>query len=286
MPNFSLTQKCTLNILVSHLELLTLQQQYANNNPIYIRTANTDPFFMEHKTKPTNEDVQGIAKSLALLLSQKKLTVGDKRLCNRINTLVKQWQLPIKTATFRVPNNNLPPILMCCGPMASGKSYAAKYLGATLGYSYIESDMFHRQSSVDKMKTGVSITEDERTSYIASMCQVITAFQTLNIPTVLAFPAHTIKVRTALREQFPALRFIRFSASEEELVRRAKKRKHPYIKQGLEELIPKQVAINTPLTIVEVAAGHLEVPPEPALSTGGLLRMIVNHFRIKSKHGK
>lgn len=281
MSALSFTQKCNLNTLVSDLEMLAMQQKHKDKEPIYIRTANTDPFYEQQLTKPTTKHIKDITEKTALLTAQKKISVGDKRLLNRIARLKKIWNLPLSTATHRVPQNNLPAVFICCGPMASGKSYAARSLGGMVGYTYIETDIFHRQSSVDKMKTGVSITDEERQSYIDTMHQVIAAFLQADLPVVLAFPAHTIVVRSALTAQFPQLRFIRFSASEEELLKRAQNRKHPYIKQGVEELIPKQIAINAPLSATEVAKGHLEVPPTPQLSTGKLLRSITDHFRKK-----
>lgn len=281
MSALSFTQKCNLNTLVSDFEMLAMQQQHKGTDPIYIRTADTDPFYEQKRTQPTAKEIESMQQKTTLLTNQKKLSVGDKRLLNRISRLKKLWNLPIATSTNRVPKNNLPSVLICCGPMASGKSYAARSLGGMLGYTYIETDIFHRQTSVDKMKTGVSITDEERQSYIDTMYQVITAFLEQDLPVVLAFPAHTVAVRSALTAQFVTLRFIRFSASEEELLRRAQNRKHPYIKQGVAELIPKQIAINAPLNAKELAQGHLEVPPEPQLSTGKLLRSITDHFRKK-----
>lgn len=64
-------------------------------------------------------------------------------------------------------------LIICMGVSGSGKSTLAEFLASEIEAQFIEADDFHSKHSVEKMKSGVPLTDTDRETWIASLCEAI-----------------------------------------------------------------------------------------------------------------
>jgi carbohydrate kinase (thermoresistant glucokinase family) len=62
-------------------------------------------------------------------------------------------------------------VLVFMGVSGSGKSTMARILAEHLGWTFEEGDALHSQSSIDKMKAGISLNDADRQQWIATIAE-------------------------------------------------------------------------------------------------------------------
>ncbi|KAL0637469.1 hypothetical protein Q9L58_003524 [Maublancomyces gigas] len=130
-------------------------------------------------------------------------------------------------------------IWIITGPAGCGKSTVAQFLAKSLNLLYIEGDDFHPQTNVDKMASGIPLTDDDRWDWLETLRNK--AVEELEggadgcIVTCSCLKRrYRDVIRIAGREaDGVAVRFVYLAASEELLLRRVRARKDHYMKDDM-----------------------------------------------------
>lgn len=114
-----------------------------------------------------------------------------------------------------------PDSLVVMGVAGSGKSTLAAAVAARLGRTWLEGDHFHSESNRRKMAEGQALTDGDRASWLASLCE-----QLRRHPggVVVACSALKQAYREQLRQASPGLRFAYLDIDKAEAGRRVSTR--------------------------------------------------------------
>jgi len=99
------------------------------------------------------------------------------------------------------------------GVSGCGKSEVGQRLAAMLGLPLVEGDVFHPQSNIDKMRSGIALTDDDRAGWLDVLAQELVRHPD---GAVLTCSALKRSYRDRLRAGTPGLRFVHLSLPQEE----------------------------------------------------------------------
>ena len=80
-------------------------------------------------------------------------------------------------------------VIVLMGVSGSGKSTVGKKLAESLGWKYFDADDFHSKANVEKMKSGVPLTDADREPWLRELRDLITACLEKKTDAVLACSA-------------------------------------------------------------------------------------------------
>jgi gluconokinase len=132
--------------------------------------------------------------------------------------------------------------LLSAGPLAvivmgvsgSGKSTLGAALATAIGCPFLEGDSFHAPESVEKMRAGIPLTDDDRWPWLDRLGHAVGAAVAGSTTAVAACSALKKAYRDRLRKAIPApVGFVLMDASREELLRRLTARTHHYMPASL-----------------------------------------------------
>lgn len=104
------------------------------------------------------------------------------------------------------------------GVSGCGKSTIGKLLATNLDIPFLEGDAFHPQANVDKMRSGIPLTNDDREGWIG---QLAIAANQVDGPCVISCSALNQTVRSWIEAQFSGVcQYILLEGSREELLAR------------------------------------------------------------------
>lgn len=110
--------------------------------------------------------------------------------------------------------------LVVMGVSGCGKSCVGESIAHHIGGYLIEGDQFHPPANIEKMSTGIPLTDDDRADWLARLGEELAnALKTHDRP-LLACSALKRKYRDRLREAVPGLGFVFLELSREEAARR------------------------------------------------------------------
>ena len=110
-----------------------------------------------------------------------------------------------------------PESLVVMGVAGCGKSTLAAAVAERIGRALVEGDHFHSESSRLKMAQGIALNDDDRTSWLASLCAQL---QQHPGGVVVACSALKRSYREQLRRASPGLRFAFLHIDKREACRR------------------------------------------------------------------
>ena len=64
-------------------------------------------------------------------------------------------------------------IVILFGVSGAGKTTVGKLLAQELGWRFYEADDFHSQANIDKMRSGIPLTDEDRWPWLESLRQLI-----------------------------------------------------------------------------------------------------------------
>ncbi|KAI5819763.1 P-loop containing nucleoside triphosphate hydrolase protein [Pyronema omphalodes] len=137
-------------------------------------------------------------------------------------------------------------IFIITGPAGCGKSSVANYLSRTLDLPYIEGDDFHPQSNIDKMASGIPLTDDDRWSWLETLrSAAVTTLESGAPGCVVTCSALKRVYRDVIRQASRAaddvvVRFVYLRGNKELLLHRVKQRKGHYMK---DDMVASQFAV-------------------------------------------
>jgi len=132
--------------------------------------------------------------------------------------------------------------LLSVGPLAvivmgvsgTGKSTLGAALAAAIGCPFLEGDGFHAPESVEKMRAGIPLTDDDRWPWLDRLGAALGSEVASNGIAVAACSALKRAYRDRLRNAIPApVGFVLMDATREELLRRLTARTQHYMPASL-----------------------------------------------------
>lgn len=141
-------------------------------------------------------------------------------------------------------NAHLPAVIVVMGVSGCGKSTIASMLANRLGWEFQDGDWFHPQANIEKMHSGIPLTDEDRWPWLKAIAGWIDKMRETKQHGVVACSALKRSYRDVLVGKRPDVRIV-------------------YLK-GAPELIARRMAVRTghfmPASLLESQFGTLEEP--------------------------
>ena len=124
-------------------------------------------------------------------------------------------------------------IIVIMGVSGSGKTTVGRQLAAALHWEFSDADEFHSPANVEKMKSGVPLTDKDREPWLRSIRDAIERWKRDEPGHVLACSALKKRYREALGRNDPDVRFIYLHGGFELISERLKSRKGHFFNPAL-----------------------------------------------------
>jgi len=138
----------------------------------------------------------------------------------------------------------MPLTVVVMGVSGCGKSTVGRSLADELGATFLDADDFHPPANVERMRSGIALTDAERAGWLDALAARLAQARTAQEPVVLACSALKRSYRDALRRGAPALTLVHLTGSPALLAERITARSGHYMPPTL---LPSQLAtLETP----------------------------------------
>ena len=148
-----------------------------------------------------------------------------------------------------------PDIVVVMGVAGSGKTTVAKGIAVSMNWLFAEGDAFHPETNVEKMHSGVPLTDEDRWPWLRLIGDWMSEQEAAGSSSVVTCSALRRVYRDLLREGRPAVRFCHVTAPEAAIADRLDHRAGHYMPPSL---LPSQLATLEPLE-----------PDEPGVTVSG-----------------
>jgi gluconokinase len=120
-------------------------------------------------------------------------------------------------------------MVILMGVSGVGKTAIGERLARELGWDFLDADDFHPAANVEKMRTGIALTDADRWPWLALINQRLLALQSVHANAVLACSALKQTYRERLRQALSDVRVVFLHGSFELIQRRLQARQHRYM---------------------------------------------------------
>jgi len=141
-----------------------------------------------------------------------------------------------------------PDLVVVMGVSGSGKTTVAKGIAVSMHWIFAEGDAFHPEANVEKMHSGVPLTDEDRWPWLRLIGEWMSEQEQAGISSVVTCSALRRVYRDVLREGRPAVRFCHITSPESTIADRLEQRQGHYMPPSL---LPSQIAILEPLELDE-----------------------------------
>lgn len=124
-------------------------------------------------------------------------------------------------------------VLILMGPMGCGKTTIGKMLAEKLGWPFYDADDFHPKENLEKMQTGIALTDEDRKLWLEKLRANIQRWLKHGQSTILACSALKQAYRDILGVNQSTVRTVYLKGSYELLRKRLEERQHPYMDKNL-----------------------------------------------------
>ena len=104
-------------------------------------------------------------------------------------------------------------IVILMGPAGSGKTTVGSALAAALGWPFFDADDLHLHESVEKMRAGVALTDDDRAPWLARVHALVERLSQQGGHAVIACSALKERYRDAIADGVRDVRWVFLEAS-------------------------------------------------------------------------
>ena len=157
------------------------------------------------------------------------------------------------------------------GVSGCGKSTVGLQLAQALGVPYVEGDDLHSAENVERMRSGIALTDEQRRDWLELIADRLAQAQSQSAGLVVSCSALKRSYRAVLRRGAPALRFVHLHGARALLAQRTAQRVGHYMPPSL---LDSQLAILEPPQADEHAiCCDIAQPPEQ------LLRDVLAHLQ-------
>jgi gluconokinase len=115
-------------------------------------------------------------------------------------------------------------ILILMGVSGAGKTTVGTLVARRLGWPFLDGDDLQPTANIDKMRSGLPLTDADRAPWLAAVGAWIDARAAAGEPGVVACSALKRVYRDALRDGRPQVRFVYLRGSEHEIAGRLARR--------------------------------------------------------------
>ena len=137
-----------------------------------------------------------------------------------------------------------PPTIVVMGVSGSGKSTVAALLVDRLGGEFAEGDEFHPAANVEKMRSGIPLTDEDRWPWLRRLAEWIGEHERAGRCAVVTCSALKRSYRDLLRDGHPSVWFAHVTADADVLRKRVEQRTGHFMPSSLVE---SQLATLEPL---------------------------------------
>ena len=146
------------------------------------------------------------------------------------------------------------------GITGCGKSTVGEMLARKLGVDFVEGDDYHSRENVERMASGIPLTDDDRADWLRALANRIRAAKNAGAGVVLACSALKRSYRDVLRAAAPDVRFIFLKGSRSLIAERITVRQGHFMPPAL---IESQLAtLEEPASDEHVWLYEIEWPAE------------------------
>jgi gluconokinase len=180
-------------------------------------------------------------------------------------------------------------IIIVMGVSGSGKTVVGKALAKRLAWAFEDADSWHRPSNVEKMHSGVALTDEDRKPWLQALNSSIQGWIAEKRDVVLACSALREWYRRALRagvSNAASVRFVYLKGTYEEIDPRLKARSEHFMPESLlksqfaaleepdsSEALVVDIRPPVPAIVDSIVAGlHLASPTSVTSESGPKLR--------------
>ena len=164
-----------------------------------------------------------------------------------------------------------PSIIVVMGVSGSGKSTVAERLAARLQWPFAEADTFHPGANIEKMRSGVALTDEDRWPWLDAIAAWIDATRARGRQGVDTCSALKRAYRERLARGRDGVRFVYLQGSYELIASRLAGRRHEYMPAALLrsqfDALEEPGADETPL-VLPIDAPVEEIVDEIAVKLG------------------
>jgi len=137
-----------------------------------------------------------------------------------------------------------PDLVVVMGVAGSGKTTVAKGIAVSMNWLFAEGDAFHPEANVEKMHSGVPLTDEDRWPWLRLIGDWMSEQEDAGVSAVVTCSALRRVYRDLLREDRPAVRFCHVTSPESTIADRLDHREGHYMPPSL---LPSQLATLEPL---------------------------------------
>jgi gluconokinase len=158
-------------------------------------------------------------------------------------------------------------IVVLMGVSGSGKTTVGRLLADRLGWRFVDADDFHPVSNVEKMRSGVPLTDEDRWPWLDRLNAILTAEHAAGHPVILGCSALKARYRERLSGSLPDVHWVHLQGSFELIESRLQARRGHYMPSNL--LASQFAALEAP-----TEALTLDITPSPEI----LALQLVEHL--------